>query len=322
MADISPEDQAKAAEALAAAWASDDAPVAEQAEPVAPAPEEATPEAPAAPEAPEAPEAPAAEEDSFIPRADLQSLLDGVEDPDVRERIERAYKSFQSGYTRKTQEIAREREKLSGLDPELAQQAVEFVTALQTDGDFALQVHEELTKSLEQAGLTRRQAEVEATRQIEETTLDPELEALGVDPDNPLVRKLNELENWKREQEANAQRWQQEQEQERQVNEALALIERQTLDIRKADPTLSDEDMDAIYKIAASTGGNLFEAESYFKDMRDRFVSAYVSQKAAVPAGVTAPPPSAPAEEPVVIADTDEGHKLAQEKLRQILAQG
>lgn len=323
MSAAGPEIDAQALEALQKSF--DEAP--EQApEAEVPAPQEVTPEA-EAPEAPEVPETPEAaeapvEEDSFIPRADLESLLAGVEDPAAREAVETAYKSFQSGYTRKTQALAEQRAALSGLDPEAARQAVDFVTALTTDGDFALQVHERLTKELEGAGLTLRQAQAEATKQIEDAVVDPELAALGVDLDNPLVKKLNELERRERERDARERQWQAEAEERQRVEEAMALLEKQAGDIRRADPSLNDEDMDVIMKLAASTGGNLFAAEDLFKSTRDRIMTAYVNRKASVAPQLSSPAPTEHAEEPLVISSTDEGHKLAVERLKQIIAQG
>jgi uncharacterized protein (DUF3084 family) len=246
--------------------------------------------------------APVAAEPEFLPRADLDSLLEGVADPTARERIETAYRSMNGDYTRKTQELAEQRKAFEGLDPHAAREAYEFVSALQSDRDFALQVHKELSGALESAGLTPVQAQAEATRQIVSAT-ESEL-----DPSDPVVRELNELKQWRQQQDMELQR-----------RDMIREIERQDSAIRRSNPSYADEDMEVIYKLAASTSGDLFAAQEYFEKEKSRIVNSYQASKASVPTGTAPVSGSVNSETPLRLTNMEDAHKAAVDRLQQIL---
>lgn len=278
--------------------------------------EQVAPEATPAPEAtaPE-PVVEAPEVEDFYPRADLESLLEGVDDPKAREAISTAYKSFQRGFTQKAQQVAGLQRAFEGIDPAQAREAFDFVQNLTSDRAFAAQVHAELAQALEQAGASPAQAEAEATRQVESAQAGA-VEDWGIDPENPLVKEVNELKQWKVEQSA------------REVERELKLardaqirdIERMDAEVRRQHPHYSEEDMGTIYRFAASMGGDLFAAQEAYDAERDRLVTAYVAQKAAAPKTPAAPTGAPHSEEPVTINTVKEAHAAAPEVLARILA--
>ena len=271
-------------------------------------------EAPTAPEATTQEETPEAED--FIPRADLESLLEGVNDPQAREAITTAYKSFQRGFTQKSQEVSGLRRAFEGIDPAQAREAYDFVQNLTSDRDFATRVHGELAQALELAGASPAQAEAEATRQVE-SAMAGDLEDFGVSPDNPLVKKVTELES-------RQAQWEQ-RESERQADarrqSEIAAIERQDQAIRRQRKDLDDDAMNAVYQLAASTGGDLEAAVEVYDALTERIVTDYVARKSAAPGAAAAAPTGAPhSEAPVEITSVDEAHKIAVERVKQIFA--
>lgn len=285
-------------------------------------------EAPAPDETTES-EAPAEEED-FIPRADLESLIEGLEG-EPRDRVIDAYKSMQRGFTKRSQEVSELRRTFEGLDPKEVRQAYDFVQNLGSDPDFAMKVHGELTDALTNAGMSPRAAAQEATRQIEEKV--DEVEDLDLDgfEDNPFVQKLTRLEKQQRDFFAQIEAdkaAQAEAEQKRRFdehqNQVIKEIERQDAEIRRQNVNLDDDDMETIYKLAASTEGDLFAAKELYDGLRDRLVTDYVATKKRVPSGGGGGPAgggSVHSEEPVEILSTDQAHALAVERARHLLGQ-
>ena len=260
---------------------------------------------------------PEAEEEDFIPRADLESLLEGLEG-DARDRVVTAYKSFQRLSTKQSQANAELRRAFEGVDPAEARQAYEFVQSLGSDPQFAMQVHQELSAALEQAGMSPAAASREASRQIEETTAKEEYD-LSDFADNPFVQELNELKQWRAAQEAERA----EREKQEALDRQIRQIEADVAELRRQNPKMDDDDMDVIYKIAASTGGDVFAAKEYFDGVRDRLVTDYVATKKAVPKGGGGGGGSAPhSEEPIVITNIDMGHALAVERARHLMEGG
>lgn len=282
------------------------------------APDEITPEEEPEVEA----EAPAEEtpEEDFIPRADLESLLEGVEDETARERIVSAYKSFQSGFTKRNQEISEVRRAFEDIDPTEARQAYDFVQRLGSDSQFAMQIHSELSNALEAAGMSPRAAAQEASRQIDEKA--SEVDDLSEFEDNPFVQQLNELKAWKAEQERAQAEYREFAEQREKEETAIRAIETQAANLQRTNPSLDQDDMDAIYKIAAATGGDLDVAFEYYGALRDRLVTDYVATKKRVPAGAGSPPGGGAihSEEPIEIRTTGDAHKHALDRVKQLFA--
>jgi len=258
-------------------------------------------------------DAPESEEEDFIPRADLESLLEGLEG-DAREAVVTAYKSFQRLSTKQSQANAELRRAFEGVDPAEARQAYEFVQNLGSDPQFAMQVHQELSAALEQAGMSPQAASREATRQIEETT-EGERYDLSEYEDNPFVQELNELKQWRATQEAEKAERARTEAMDRQIRE----IEEDVAKLRRDNPNMDDDDMDVIYKIAASTGGDVFAAKEYFDGVRDRLVTDYVAKKKAVPKSAGGSGGAPHSEAPVEITGIDQAHLLAVERARHLM---
>jgi hypothetical protein len=185
---------------------------------------------------------------------------------------------MQGDYTRKTQEIASQRAE--------AEQAMEFIQNLQTDPDFALQVRDEISQALQAAGLSPAEANAEANRQVDDAQT-PQPEAFA-DPDDAIRQELNELKQWREQQELF-------QEQQRYENE----LDRMDARIRQENPNYSEGDMKHIYAISYATGGNLLEAEKFYKDDQKRIIQAYIDSKDSAPApepGSTGPAQTPPQE--------------------------
>jgi hypothetical protein len=286
--------------------------------PEPPAPAEQAPVEPVAPAAEPTPAPETAEE--FVPRADLESLLEGVNDEAARQAVIDAYKSFNRDYTQKTQSLAAERRRLQGIDPDAAQQSIEFFEKLQSDREFALGVHRELSQALEAAGALQAPVPPEAPVAAPAPS---NYEDYGIDPDNPLAKDLAELREWKAQEEQRRQTEAQEREYYEWQQNEIAKIETQALAIRKDNPQYDDEDMDAIYKIAASTGGDLNAARDYFESMQDRVVTNYIARKGKAPGGVTPAPGggTSHSEAPQEFRNVKEAHKLASDWLKARMGQ-
>lgn len=306
-------DAAAASLAEALATPSESVTAAESVQATAPVPEPTAPETPAAPAA-------ETEVEESTERTDLAALIEGLSDEEAA-RVTRAYKAIQGEATKRFQEASEIRKQFEGLDPETARQAVGFIQQLETDRAFAEQVHEHLAQALQTEGLTPARAAAEATRRIE----DVDWEEAGLDSSNPLVQTIDqirrqneELLQWKQGQE----RAEQTRAQEARRQEVIRDIERQDQAIRNAHPHYKEEDMDAIYKIAAATEGDLVVAEEYYRGLNDRILADYLEKKGAIPAGVgPAPAGAAHSETPTVFGSTDEAHPSAVEFLRKAMAE-
>lgn len=239
----------QAAQALAAAARQD-------AEGGQPAPAEPVtpnqPEQPTTTGQPPQGEAPAT--DSFT---DLSAALEGIEDPVQRQLIETRFGQMQGDYTRKTQDLSREREE--------AQQAIQFVEALNSDPNFALRVRDEIQTALEASGFSEQEARAEANAQVQEAAQPGES---GLEPDDPIVRELQELKEWRAETEA--RQLQQEMENE---------FDRMDVAVRQANPDLGEEDMAHVYALSYATGGDLFEAVNAYKQESQRILERYMAGK-------------------------------------------
>jgi len=224
-------------------------------------------------------------EDTFT-RTDLNALLDGISDPAAKQAVEAAYKSFQGDYTRKTQGLAAKMAAL-GDNPEEAQEALEFYQNLRSDPAFALEVHEYLSTALQNLGLTEAEADAEASRQVRDgaATQDVDIDADDTDPTAPLKSELEQVQ-------ARLDRFEQ-QEQERaaraQEDELAANLIQQEMTLRQEHPHYQEKDFDRIYDLAISTGGNLHEASALYEEMRNDFITGYVSEKGSVTDRVDSP---------------------------------
>jgi hypothetical protein len=323
------ENDAQVAEALFEAVQSDKQQ--QESAPVQPVPPPVPENKPEEPVTGSAQEQPPAEEqpDSFT----------GLDPNAIPEELQPYYRSMQADYTRSKQNIAEERRAYETLEQfggvEAAQEAVQFVSALATDPQYALQVHEQLTEALTQAGLTPSQASREAARQINEAVTDTPAESaptgldddygLGLDPaierklaamearDAELNRTLEEMKQWR------------EREEENRIQYAMmAEMERQHADVVN-EHHFDNDQMSAVYALAYSTGGDLRSAAEIYNGLADQIVTGYLEKKATVTSGA---PVSIPAtgggEQPMQFTDlNDPGlEKLVQQRLDFERAQG
>jgi hypothetical protein len=254
----------------------------------------------------EPPPAQATETPDSFTKTDLDSLLAGVTDPTAREQITNAYKAFQGDYTRNMQTIAPYRQLAeAGIDPNQAIESLQFMQALETDPDFVVAVHQQLTTALQQAGLTPQAAADEAARQIETG------EAFGEGEDNPLANEVAELRAWKEEMES------------AQVQHTMmAELQRAEMAIRQSNPTYTENDVGRIYELAFAHGGNLMAAAQSYEALRQQFISGYVDQKGAaseVTPSAAVPGAAASSEEPPDLTDWNTARMAAREHLRNVL---
>lgn len=191
-------------------------------------------------------------------------------------------KSLQGDYTRKTQKLAEERKQYEelaeygGLDTAL--EAVKFAQNLASDSDFAMQVQEQLFTALTDAGMSPKAAAVEVQRQVDEATDDT---FADFEDDDPLVKELkavkaqlNEVSQWKQQQDAEANN-----------RQLAAQIQLQENEILATNPDYVQDDLNAIYALAYSTGGNLIAAEKVYQHTQERILNNYIQRKASVNAG-------------------------------------
>lgn len=192
------------------------------------------------------------------PRIDPSTL----ELPDeARSYLEQREREMQADYTRKTQEVAEQRRE--------AEQALEFVNALNSDPDFALQVAQTLSESLQAQGYSAQEADALAAGQT------------GLDDDtfvDPYMEKINQLESWAVQQEqriavANA---------EAQINAGINAI-------RAENPNYTDDDIKDVLTMAFAYNGDVQQAHEAFKSITQRVTESYIGQKESVPTGLNQP---------------------------------
>lgn len=219
--------------------------------------------------------------------------------------LQAIYKSMQGDYTRKNQELAEFRrgiDELGGIDQ--ARAAVQFATALNSDPDFAMQVHRQLTQSLTDAGLSPAQAQAEATRQVQDAA--QQVDDFGEeDPLSPLQRELNELKQWKQSVES-----------ERQEHFLANELNRQETLIRQQHPHYTDTDFADIYNLSFRTDGNLIAAADMYQSMRDRMIASYMEEKSRAPETVPATGVPHTAQQPHSFDTLEDAGKAARERLR------
>jgi hypothetical protein len=192
-------------------------------------------------------------------------------DPQAQEYIQAREREMQADYTRKTQEAAQARQE--------AEQALQFIEALNTDPNFALQVHQTLSANLQAQGLTPNQADAIAAQQIQG-------DELGYEED-PYMAKIQELEQWKAQQEYRIQE-----------AEASSRIDAQLNTIRSENPSFKDEDLRDIISMGYAFGGDLLRASDAYKQITQRSIESYIGKKESVPASLNQPAATGHSETP------------------------
>lgn len=188
------------------------------------------------------------------------------------------FDGMQRAFTEKNQALSEERrqfEALGGFDT--AQQAVEFVSSLQ-DPQNLLALHSELSDYLQTAGYTKDDADRAAASAIQEQQTSPDESEYGFsDPETTALKsELEELKAWRDSFEAE------------QETRALEFeIERMENTLRN-DRGYGDGEISRIYDLAYAFGGNLFEAADAYDSWKNELIASYVQEKGSVPVSPTA----------------------------------
>ena len=222
-------------------------------------------------------------------------------DPNVLpEDMQQVYKSMQADYTRKTQEVAelrRQYESFSeyGVEPDAALQAVEFLQALNTDPQFAMQVAAQIQQ---QVGTPDGSQSAYDETPVVDNSYENLPPALAVE--------LEQMRQFREEMlEMQAQQ------------ETMAELEAMENTIKTSNPQFSDEDMDAIYSLAYAFDGDLMAAADEYHAIQQRLLGGYLQSKQ-VPHGAT-PAPNAPSSVPAPgFNNLEDAHKAAMEVVRNI----
>lgn len=186
--------------------------------------------------------------------------------PEAQAYLEQREREMQGDYTRKTQEVAAQRRE--------AEQAMEFIHALNNDPSFAAQVHQTLAQALEAQGYQNQ------PQAPQDPFADDGFE-------DPYMQKIQQLENW-----------QAQQEQRYAVQEATSRIEGGINAIRQANPSYTDDDVKDILTMAFAYDGDVFAAEEAYKAVTQRVTEGYLAQKESVPASLNQPSAASHAEIP------------------------
>lgn len=168
--------------------------------------------------------------------------------PEQRDYISAREREMQAAFTQKTQELAAQRRE--------AEQAMQFLSELNSNPDFALEVSQRLSGELERLGYNQDGSEASFTEE-----------------DDPYLARLNELENWKGQQE-----------QYLREAEAASRIDRETAVIHSENPHFTEDDFNSIYGLALAHNGDIRAAADAYKSITQRSVERYLNQKASVPA--------------------------------------
>lgn len=235
------------------------------------------------------PQQPVQAEEGFTPSKDID--LSGLSD-EQRAFLTSREREMQADYTRKTQELAQERQ--------AAAEAVQFVNDLNTDPYLALQVVNTLSSQLTEAGFSPAQAQAGAERGLQQMQQgqQPSINDLGLDDDgfddDPYLAEINEV---KQQTDSIRQYLAQQEEQNRvvqleaQLNNAVAYVQSQ-------NPDFTDADMSKIVNMAWAYNGDIPRAASEYKAIRESAVEAWMNRKESVqaPAPIAggAPAQSAP----------------------------
>lgn len=192
-------------------------------------------------------------------------------DDNAKAYLAQREREMQADYTRKTQELAEQRRE--------AEQALQFIEALNSDPNFALQVHQTLSEALQNQGYSVAQAEALAAQQMQGQ------DEWGYE-DDPYMAKIQELEQWKAQQEQRIAE-----------AEAASRIDQQLSVIRQQNPNFDDSDLRDIISMGFAFNGDLLKSADAFKSINQRSVERYMAQKASVPASLNQPTATGHAEE-------------------------
>lgn len=191
-------------------------------------------------------------------------------------------REMQADYTRKTQELAEQRRE--------AEQAVQFLDALNSDPDFAYQVLSQLQQSLATEGYAvapEPQYEADEYGQYQE-------------PD-PYQQELTELMSWRDQME---QQWYE--------ANLSAQLDRQISTIQSQHPDWTESDLQNIIDLGYATNGDLMKAADQYQAMNDAILARYIERKgqvntpAPLPSGQGSTPPTPPSDDKALRSAAEE----------------
>ncbi len=255
--------------------------------------------------------APAEPADSFTP----------INPDDLPDELKPFARQLQADYTRKTQALAEQRkafEAFGDADPSQVLEAWNFTQNLQSDPQYALRVHQELTRALQAEGLSLGEAQQAAAQAMQEQSEpDPwemgEEEMYGAVPPH-IQQQLDQMTQF-------MQNYQQEMAQQQQINDLM----RQDAMIRQSHPEYTDGDMEHIAQLAA-WHGDLIQAEQAYSQMRSQIMAGYLGEKKTVPASAPSGVAQAQPVEPSPLTSTGNANQnfdLADAAAREMMrAQG
>jgi len=184
-------------------------------------------------------------------------------------------------YTRKTQEAAQQRQE--------AEQALQFIQALNSDPQFARQVAGFIQQGLPQ--------------EYQDDGPDFEPDEYG-EAEDPYESEIRELKEWR-------------ESLEDQMYEAQlsAHLDRQVADIRSENPAFSERDVQAIIELGYATDGDLYAAVDIYQGISDNVLGRYLESKRAVTAPAPLPNTSG-STAPVPIQGVENLRAAALERIR------
>ncbi|HEY6018903.1 MAG TPA: hypothetical protein VIY48_03140 [Candidatus Paceibacterota bacterium] len=205
-----------------------------------------------------------AEPEQFLDRSqiDLSNLT-----PEQRDYLDAREREMQAAFTRKTQTLAETQRE--------AAQAIEFLDALNTNPEFALQVHQRLSQELQNMGYSVAEANAAASGELANAGYEEDASEYE---DDPYLSRIHQIENWV-------------QTQEQRIREAEvgARLEGDIAKIRSINPEYDDSDIRDIVSMGYAFGGNLIQAADAYKQINQRQIERYLAQKASVPASLNQP---------------------------------
>lgn len=213
--------------------------------------------------------------------------------------LQPVYKSLQADYTRKRQadaEVHKLAEQYGGS--ENLQRMASFVYDISTNPNAQLELYNQLTSHLQSQGYSVGQAQAAAAQAVADVS-DSEDELDEDEGDyyyeDPRINELLERQQMMEQYiQTDAVRTA-----ERDIN---AYLDNEEAQIRSANPSYTDDDIDGIYALALSTDFNLSQAQQQYEAMRARWAGAYLQQKQSVPTNLNVPKPAAPhGEQPMTV---------------------
>jgi hypothetical protein len=240
------------------------------------------------------PAAPAVETPTGTEAPAEQPAPEGVEDSepehffnpdDLSPDLVPAWKQLQAAFTRKTQELAAQRQQLDQFgDLEEVGNAVELYERL-SDPNNWVQLHSELTSALQEQGFSFGEAQ-----QMAADELETQGEGLGLDLDDPdlapITRQLQSLQAQSSQQQAQLEEFVAQQEYQQQVVEAerahqeyVTYMNQQVNGLRQAFPHYTDEDVRAVVELGSFYNDDLAASSARYEEIVSGRMERYLASK-------------------------------------------